>query len=815
MKKRFLDFLTDENNNSYFVENGVVKKNAQNIPIPNAPDGWRDHQIKVSRNTTYFGLFRTFSLPLKFVKEAAQIIRERIYKYGIEDVIYYYKLKLNDTSGKHSLMYKGEVDLTTSKDILTSCEVVTIDGGINKFLKANESVNYEIDLTGDGVIDVELDTCELEQNAFFLKPGETNYGTQNLNLPLITLNEKNSFNSKSQEFIQINNFADLYNSEFYFNKTTSESTFSFDFNLEFVSLAKFELRLYGFKEGSTTPDIDELLGVAEILSILIFFPLWGIKGNYTVNTPIPKGVKLYLCLMKNNAGVTEFDNLIPVTFIENPELDEKKYFINVNYSFHKTNTICKAISPIELGNRLVKKMTGDDNCSLVSSELLNSSIYLTSGDAIRGFTDAKIKTNFKDFFNSFNRNLCLGLGTENKSIYIERREIFFDKTSMIYDLGEVKNVEIKPTTDLLFKKIKVGYPDQNYDDLNGRKEYNNTLEFTSPLTKSTKDLDLTASYRADMYGITFGQINLDGKKTQDSSSDNSIFMLDIDTSKYTEDIIFNGVNQSYGVNEAEIPIELISISNSFELSSDKIEVTYKGKPQDITLVSVFEFENTNYQAIVYLNGNVINVSAAVNVTGTLSNSFYINTGDIIKFKVIDNVHLLQFLSFTATFTLNEATKKKLYRFPNQENVVSGVPFPEKAFNVRLSPKRCLFRHGAWIRGILQPYDSKVLNYQTTTKNTIVTNFNGEIVDEKENVLIGKLDKNIFLPFYVQFETVVPETLFQLIADNGLTGYFPFTYKGNVFKGFVMDASQKPGDDESQTFTLLLTADNNLNKLINA
>jgi hypothetical protein len=816
MKKNFLDILSDENGNTYFVENGVVKSNAQINPLSNSPDGWRDHQIKVARNTTYFGLFRTFSLPLKFVKQAAQIIRNRIYKFGVEDIIYYYKLKLNSTTGKHSLMYKGELDLTTNKDILTSCQVVTVDGGVNKFLKANENVTYEIDLTGDGVVDVELETCKLEQNAFFLKPGEQSSGTQNLNLTLISLNEKNSFNSKSQEFIQINSFSDLYNTDFYFNKTTSESTFTFDYNLEMYTLGIYELRLYGFDD-SNTKVVDELLQVGQVVSISVIFILLKISGTTIITTPIPKGTRLYLCLMRNNGGVTEFDSMFPMTFLDNPELDDKKYFINVKYGFQKTNTICKAISAIELGNRLVKKMCGDNSYTLISSELFNSYIYITSGDSIRGFSDAKIKTSFKDFFTSFNRNLCLGLSTQDKSILIERREIFYDKSTMLYDLGEIKNAEIKPASDLFFKKIKIGYPDQNYEDLNGRKEFNNTLEFTSPLSKATKDLDLTAPYRADMYGITFAQINLEGKSTTDSSSDNSVFMLDVDTSLYPEDIIFDSATKSFGVLEVDLPINKLSLTNAMELTLNKSEITYKGPTKKISLITTFKFENTNYELYLYLNGIPILTSYNNNIDGILNTttSFQVNDGDVLKFRAKSlNTQNLYLISFQATFTLSISSKKKLFRYPNQENVVSGVPFPEKAFNVRLSPKRCLLRHGAWIRGILQPYDNKYLIYQTTTKNTITTNYNGQVLDEKSNVLIGTLDANYFLPFYQQFETVVPETLFQLILNNGLNGYMATMYRNTTLKGFVIDAAQKPGDDESQTFTLLLTSDNNLNKLSN-
>lgn len=815
-RKKFLNFLTDENDNSYFVQNGVVQKHAQATPLENSPDGWKDHQIKVARNTTYYGLFRTFSLPLKFVKSAAKIVRDRLYKYGVEDVLFYKKLKLNTITGEHQLMYSGELDLTTTTDASTYIECTSIDGGINKILKANESTNYEIELIGKGVSDLYLDTCELQQNAFYVKAGESTFGSQNLNITLISLNEKNTINSKTQDFIQINSFADLYNTDYYFNKTTNDTYFNFDFNLELSSLFLVStpytapaIWLYGFDKNNNKV-VDVKLGIGIITNVIVFIPIYTING-FKKNIFIPKDTRLYLCVMPTDGTNAFFDQVPPFNYIEDTDLSSKKYFINVEYNYVKQPTICKIITAIELGNRLVQKMANDTNYKLVSTLLNNTSIYLTSGDAIRGFDNAKIKTNFKDFFTSFNRNLCIGLDTGTKTIYIEKRETFYDKNTLIYNLGDVKNVQVKPTNDLFFKKLKIGYTEQNYDDLNGRDEFNTTYEFATLYTKSKKDLDITAPYRADMYGVTFTQINLEGKKTQDNGSDNDVFMLDIDTLNTIPEIVnYETKTLQYNSFDAVILKQIGQASAAFTQNSINNELTFNGVAQNISFAGIVA--TTNAQAILDIYVNNIHVNSFPNSGGGMlfGGNINLNTGDVIKFVLVSSIPAITLTGFTVQFDLTINFTKRLYRFPNQSSIVTGLKYPASAFNIRLSPKRCLYNHGAWLRGIMQPYDSSKITFQTSTKNTIIANG----IDERTDVTIGNLDINYFLPFYVQFETIVPQTLWQTINNNGLKGFVQFNYKGNTYKGYIIDAAQKPADDESQTFNLLLTYDNNLNNLIN-
>ena len=496
-RKKFLDFLTDENGNFYKVTNGVVQSNNLPEPLEHSPMGWNDHQIKAARNTTYHGIFRTFSLPLKFVKKAAFIVRNRLYKYGIEDIINYTKLILDPITGNHKLFYSGQLNLTKSKDTYNNIQVESISGGLEKLFKANESVNYEIELTGNGVVDVNLDTCKLQQNAMYVvNSSEGSLGTKMVGLSLITNNQKDSFNAKNETMQETHIESQIMSlsADEYFIYTQSPTDFYFDFNIEIYgentigyAPRNFALCLFGYDENDNKV-IDKILCIATRLNITEGSN--GVKGNFLFNANnisvnnVPKGVRLFaLILGYNNSNNTFFDALFTyIQFLEPPDLSSNKYFFNAKYSYKKQSTICKAINPIELGNRLLQAATGTNKYTLVSNKLSNSSIYITCGDAIRGLSGAKIKTNLKDFFFFFYRTLCLGLDIKSNNLIIEARKVFYDNTQLIYDLGEIKNIEISVIEDLLFKTIKVGSPNQDYDDINGKLEFNTEYEFATHLT---------------------------------------------------------------------------------------------------------------------------------------------------------------------------------------------------------------------------------------------------------------------------------------------------------------------------------------------
>ena len=85
-------------------------------------------------------------------------------------------------------------------------------------------------------------------------------------------------------------------------------------------------------------------------------------------------------------------------------------------------------------------------------------------------------------------------------------------------------------TEDLFSKLEASYQNYDYDSVNGKDEFNCLNEFLSPLTAVSSSLNLSDTYRADMYGIELTRINLSGKTITDGENDNDVGVIHIENS---------------------------------------------------------------------------------------------------------------------------------------------------------------------------------------------------------------------------------------------------------------------------------------------
>jgi hypothetical protein len=132
-------------------------------------------------------------------------------------------------------------------------------------------------------------------------------------------------------------------------------------------------------------------------------------------------------------------------------------------------------------------------------------ILVSCGDAIRGIEDAVIKTSMKQFFNSVNVIMNCGIGIENNHVVLEEKAHFFQTDNPIY-LGQVKQYKDKWATDYIYNTIKIGYPDVNLENVNGRFAFNTSYLYSSPVKRVTKQLLLLSDYGADPFEIEITRI---------------------------------------------------------------------------------------------------------------------------------------------------------------------------------------------------------------------------------------------------------------------------------------------------------------------
>jgi len=565
--KEFLYFLLDESGQSFSLdENDIVVSTPSPVPLYNSPDGWQEKMVGIMRNDTYFGMFRDFTIPLRFVNDGARIIRDRVYTQSIEVICTLAIAKLNTETYVHELWYKGELDYSKMNDQDDFFEVNVAEGGIPKILKAMEDETVEIPIGNDSETLI-LDGINLRQSTTSSVTGHvgvplyafgshlpqtdvinsegTNVGTSVTSTEYRNAasndgsNNAQIFNSNNPNFTATTATVLIVKPDFTFKTGFYQDRSPGDPLRRVASpglTVKVDLRVY---EGDGT--LKQALNIYSSTQIGLFditpfgqktLATHHIQGDYTLNL-LEDDVAYLFVYGTPYIPSGPFAGIDFVTFwyFDIDDLTFQPGNINFGFDIKYKPSNVRCYRPDTLFQKLVEKIFGAGyTCSSsvlapVTVGNAQRSLLIMSGDAVRNINGAVIKTTFTDFFKSMHVQKDIAMGNIGNNIFIEKRsEVIVGVT--IADLGEVKEVKKTCAADMTYSAIHIGYPDQNYEDVNGRNEFNTTAKFTTPITRVVKVMDLVSPYRGDGYGIEFARVNLDGKVTTDGSSDNDIFILD-------------------------------------------------------------------------------------------------------------------------------------------------------------------------------------------------------------------------------------------------------------------------------------------------
>lgn len=516
--------LTDEQGRSYYVDNGIVQQPVSTpMPLPVTPDGWQGKTIKYGRNTKYFSLFRTFTTPLKYVKQAALIVRDRWIRSGSEDKLYQVIHRLDKSFGgawKHKFFYKGELDLSKVKDTDTNISVNIMEGGLSKFINANENTEYEIDIDVPDAVVVKMDGHFMKANAKYVVQQASAGG---LHLPgwLFINSEGTNFSAETNT---------VYRRSGSINTSTSDEWILRNIGQEPITLnIKGSIKVRASANGIYIFGFETSGGTQVPVYVNNSFPGGtDIDIPYDINISLQPDEKLFSIASWSNT-------LFLLSYLDGE--------MNISYLSRYKTTFIKGLRPAYVAQKLLDKMTGGGytfNSTLLTTEWEN--LLLTSGDGIRaygvdgnlqqGYTAPKLKITWADFYDSYNVPCNLSSGIRNQGSYIEKKENAF-QSNIQQDLGRVSKMDPESATEFQYNVIKIGYPDTNTEDVNGKDEFNVTVVYTSPITRSNKTLELVSKVIASMYEIELTRINLDGKPTTDDQNDSRAFFLHVEKAPTT------------------------------------------------------------------------------------------------------------------------------------------------------------------------------------------------------------------------------------------------------------------------------------------
>lgn len=702
----FIHLLANSKAEFYRYKNKVVDTTTDPTPLDHAPDGWQSMSIKWERNLDVLGIFRSFTTPLKFVKSAARIIRSRLYTAFTEDRIYLIINWLDKSFGGgwiNRLFFYGELDLSQVKDGDYEIEVNIMEGDLIKLYNANKATQYEVPIKGPLV---RMDGLNLKETANFsmvdgLEIAKSFYGT-NWFAPIAFINIEGQSTGVTFQTQNIKNVSGL---SFPDKIADSETLTDVDADI----LTPIPITYAGtikFKCTENDPGLGfrmRFLTSAQTLVNQNDFEIFNIgpaAGNSysfsfskTIIGHLSDKVHLEGIYFGGASGAVD----IKIEFLEGSDITAT--FFNK----YKT-TFVPSARPAQVAQALLDKMTGGGYT--FKSNYLNNvweNLVVTSGDGLRNLSGAVIKTSLNSFIKSYNVPGNIEAHIEGRNFVIEPKANAFGQT-LVCALGEAeKNTfELSIAQDFQYNTLQLGYPtseDTTYESINGRGAFNSLSSFTSAVTREAKQLQIVSDYIASCGEIELIRINLTGKNTTDSNTDNNTYFIHIEK-----------------------------------------------------------------------------VSAGTTPIGIVDTPYF-------------NLLRVAYDSIT------------------------GVISPESVFNVEISPMRCLFAHGNYLRSIFYFVQGTKLVFQTSEKNSqMVTTKGAVVISEASDVAIAALAAPLFIPLQLASKNVMPREIVNVMRNTPMQT-FSAIKNGITYYGYPMSISIQPATRPSQETILLCNPITDLTQFI--
>lgn len=114
--------------NPEFIYFLIYESNRYQIPM--LPEGWdKNSKVSYTRDNEYFGLIRSWGLPLDFIGKGADILRQAYYSKGIQAGVGIEVQKLNHNTLEYDISFKGDIDFSGAKDRGTVFSTTLMQGG--------------------------------------------------------------------------------------------------------------------------------------------------------------------------------------------------------------------------------------------------------------------------------------------------------------------------------------------------------------------------------------------------------------------------------------------------------------------------------------------------------------------------------------------------------------------------------------------------------------------------------------------------------------------------------------------------------------
>lgn len=772
--KVFLFYIRDESGRYYYADNDKVFKTTERKPLKYSPVGWDEIEYIAKISGNEWVATREVSESLRFVKDGGNILRSIIARSSFTAKAFIEIDKLDTFDRTYNLWYKGQLDLSnySSESDYVDCNI--LEQGLIGLLRNREDVEYQIPFKNDDIT-VNLNGVKLGARASWVL-GDSGLGGNNGSIVEYGSNKAVPF------FVPV--LRPIFNSA----------------NGELGDMIYIPMTQYSnnVQAGNFIIPNDQDFGMSQIVQQANPYNPTIPPVNINLHTPGKRGntfvrssVAWHNISVQGwfNVGITWDDQ---VSAAPNTKFRVVVYMGGVDLGMNYRLT--------SYTRRLGQSDWFDKDSSMMYYENIELSGYLpfmlANTDLFLYFViEATPSPNY--YYNGFNLfqmfidDSSLNLRYNAKVTPSQTKAIqYYDFLERL--IGLVTDGAYKFESEFLSNNLD---SDIEFRKINWDNSPYNTVVTSGDALRSLPDSVIKTTFTEAMkdaysrWGLVWAVKGNTFKIEPISyffNADKEILHIDNISNLSTRlwrDRIYNEVNVGYhernndnveGKNEFNTTITFLTESNTLIKQIDDITAPYRS--------DVYGIESLRVQ--------------------TLDEDRKDNKADNDTFVIeIDP-------------TPDANNNYNLYR--TDPNNILGVDDPENIYNVALSPKRALLRHLPRLRGL---FGEGVLQYQSIDRNPeLESNLSSGWITEIDDINLdadtfnGIKIKPLFTHYIIEFDAAPDYNLSEIIERKN-DGYLSFEYKGQRYKGFILEVGVIPATRDIFRFKLISHIDNDIKKLI--
>ncbi len=758
------------------------------VDCTNDLKNWDDVTISLTRSD-YTGVVRSISSQFEFVGETKDKISDYYSEFYLNTQIKVNIYQINE-NWLYDLIFQGDLDFSTLQMDELVLSINAKDNTLSSVIKANKSTKFDIptvDVRADKKLKYDrinilnrvqwtTDDANEETNEpykFRLTQDIPDVGTYYIPIPLAYMASETyrcpfEYRDQAQELIKEAelDFANLPG----IVKVHSAEPFRLNVN--------FNLYVKDKPQGSLSIILGKINAPIASKTLIM-----GEQNSINFNAPIVNGQNVYGLYFKIEK-ISQETELLDIEYTAPSQKDG--YFTRGSIAYAECfgkgkETEFNCIDITKLANTLVRKIY--PNAS-VEIDTLPTQCILVSGEDMRELNNAKVSTSFSEFASFMETCFGFTYTISDRVVRFGQREVLFS-SSVVKEVTSYNDLNYSQDTSLMYSRVKVGYNKQDYQNTNGKNEFNQSIEYSTDVNLTDNTLELISPYRADGYGFEFKV-----QEIENEVRDNTFSLEDEDKNDTDKDIFVLSTTDDkdyYYVKKdtkAFVPADVFS--NNKYIGIKELYIS-----KDINELYGYGIFG-NYYLTAYLKDTIEQGIATFRFAP-------IKNGTVADFANAININVPYRESGVETYARSEATITVDWDYLNLnlqefntaqlEYPVSFACYKRDIFNFDLNPRLCAVRNQFMYLPCTQE-----LRFVSSESNADLLFLGANMEKLNGDLSFGGRDMTVNKITFTTDETTLP-------TDK--SGKVKLVANGKTYEGWIINATQNIGRNEPSEYELIL------------